>query len=598
MMQKISLNKSALNLFAFTLKKNLGFSLLASIFVFIVSPIYIYNVIQEYLFTYSKLIYQFDNMLVIFSTVMAVATMLFFMVLLYINFSFLFNKSASDYFHALPLKRWELLSARFSGSFVAAVIPLTVGYIGTYVISLFDFVEANSVKVINAYLFTLLMMLLLGLFTLLFIITAGGIFDSLISLFAVNIGVPIIVSYIISLCTEHIYGFTFEGDLDTSILTFTTPFGYALIKLLIVLTGEGKFFALTGGDESYTVKSLLGTIAAIIILAAVLFIIFKRRKSEKLGGSYAFKFVPEVIGLIISSIGLFFFGYIFGEDPHNLMYWVMGTVGAIITAVVYSLIINRGFKKVKRAIIVGAIASVVLIGVNMGIKFDITGYRYNLPTAEKIESVKIQSGVMNINVRNIDLAVELNRAIVNEHNEDYLGSDRTNVFTFTYTLKNGKTLTRRYDVETGIAKEQKSRLIAEEYSRSILEEFNEFKKKKADSWSLNGYLYNNREYMGNFEANISEEKAEEFVVAYATDLKTYGNQYFVDLADVGLSSLMISGNKAVNTYQEIDRDGELSTHTDYEDFYISVENYEKFYNVKKVLSTVQYELIPEDTEKY
>lgn len=598
MMQKISLNKSALNLFAFTLKKNLSFSLLASIFVFIVSPIYIYNVIKDYLYDYSKLIYQFDNMLVIFATVMAVAIMLFFMALLYINFSFLYNKSASDYFHALPLKRWELLSVRFLGTYIAAVIPLTVGYIGTYIISLLDFVEANSTNIINSYLFTLLMMLLLGLFTLLFIITAGGIFDSLISLLAVNIGVPIIVAFIISLCEEHIYGFVYESDLETSVLTYTTPFGYALIKLLMVLTGEGRFFALTGGSETFSFKSLLGTIAAIIILTAVLFISFKRRRSEKLGGSYAFKFMPELIGLIVSAIGLFFFGYLFGEEPKNPMYWIMGSVGAIISAVVYSLIINRGFKKVKRAIVVGAIAAAVLICVNLGIKFDITGYRYNLPTAEKIASVKIQSGNMDIDVRNTDLAVELNRAIVNEHKDDYLGNDRTNVFTFEYTLKDGRTVTRRYSVETGIAESQKSRLIAEEYTRSILEEFNEFKKKKADSWSLSGYLYNNREYMGNFEANISEEKAEEFIVAYTTDLKDYGNQYFVDLADVGLSSLMISGNKAVNTYQEFNKYGELSTHTDYEDFWISVENYEKFESVKKVLSTVRYELIPEDKEKY
>ncbi len=588
MMQKISLNKSAFNVFGFTLKKNLGFSLVAAILSIMVSPVYIYSVIKDYLSSYSKLIYRFENMQILFSTLMAIAATLFLIILLFINFSFLFSKSASDYFHALPLKRWELLVARFMASFVSSLIPLTVGYIGTFAITLLSFVEANPFLCIKAYLFTVLMMLLLGLFTLIFIIISGGVFDSIIGFVAVNLGLPIIVAYISNLCAEHIYGFVGDLDFEAGILSYTTPFAYPLIKLLLGLTGEGAFFS---------IKSILGSIAQIIIWGGISVILYKNRKAEKLGGSYAFKFMPELIGLIVSAIGLFFFGYLFGESPANAIYWIMGSIGAIITAVVYSLIINRGFKKVKKAIAFGGLASLVLICVNLGIKYDITGYRYNLPKAEQIESVNIQSGVIDINVRNIDLALELNRSIVNEHSDDYLGNDRTNMFTFEYTLKDGRTVTRRYSVETKIAKEEKSRLIAEEYSRSLVEEFNEFKEKKADSWTLSGYLYDSYQYIGSFETHISEEKVEELVKAYATDIKSYGNNYFIDMADAGLSSVLISGNKVVNTYYEEDSFGGFKQHTDYEDYFISVDNYEKFETFSKVLSTIEYEIIPEG-EKY
>ena len=57
MMQKTSLNKVPYNIFLFTFKKSLGFSLVASILALLVSPIYLYSVITNYIENYNKLIY-------------------------------------------------------------------------------------------------------------------------------------------------------------------------------------------------------------------------------------------------------------------------------------------------------------------------------------------------------------------------------------------------------------------------------------------------------------------------------------------------------------------------------------------------------------
>ncbi len=588
MTQKTSLNKTPFNIFVFTLKKNLGFSLVAAILAVMISPVYLYSVITNYVEDYSKLIYNYDNLFLSFAVIMAVAVMAFFMVLLYINFSYLYNKSASDYFHALPLKRSSLLFARFSGGFVAALIPLTVGYIGAYALSFLDIVSSNRTAIVEAYIFTVLMMLMLGLFTLLFIITAGGVFDSILSLLAVNIGIPIIVAFVYTLCEQHLYGFTYSANYDTNILSYTTPFGYALVRLLMGLGGVEQ--------SMFTPIHIFGIIDAIALFGALDVIAYNRRKSEKVGGSYAFKAIPEIIGFIIASLGLFVMGSIFGEEPSEIPFWIAGIVGACLAAVIYSLIINRGFKKVKRAIIVGVAASIVLIITNFGIMFDIFGWKYNLPTADEIESVTIQSSATVIDVKNIDLAVEFNETIVKEHTENPL--DRSNRFTFEYTLKNGKTVRRQYEVETEIAKDLKARLIGEEYSKQLLEQFNEFKEKDVEAWELNGYVYESGKYLGNFDITVSQEKAEELVKAYCEDLKTYGNKYFVNHTTYADGSLHIYGRVLIKEDVEILADGTERYYSDYEDFTVNIENYETFKNVMAVLDTIEYELDTTNAEKY
>lgn len=589
MMQKTSLNKIPFNIFLFTFKKNLGFSLVASILSLLISPIYLYSVITNYINDYGKLIYDFENLFVTFAVLMAVAATAYLIVLLYINFNYLYNKSASDYYHALPLKRSGLLFSRFFGSYLSAVLPVTVGYIGAYALTFLDIVSANRVAIIEAYIYTLIMLAVLGLFSLLFIITAGGVFDSILSLVALNIGLPIIAFYIATLCEENLYGFTYSANYDTNILSYTTPFGYALMKLLLTMDGEQTLL---------TPLRIFGMADMLALFGALNVILYTRRKSEKLGGSYSFKFIPEIIGLIIAALGLFVFGYIFAEDSRNIVYWLAGAVGAVLAAVIYSLIINRGFKKVKRAIVVGVIASVILIITNLGIKFDIFGWKYNLPEIEEIQNVSVQSGGTAIDVKNIQLALDFNNAIIREHDENYSENDTTNHFRIAYVLKNGKIVARSYQVETEIAKEYKARLVSEEYSRQIIEEFDAFKNKKVEAWELTGYIYEKGEYKGRFDTVIDAAKVEELVTAYAEDLKTYGSRYFDNYTKNALSTVHIDGRVIIKQDTQEFGNGTVTEYTDYESYVISVENFETFKNVAKVVETIDFTLEAPDQEKY
>ncbi len=588
MTQKISLNKSVFSLFKFTLKKNLGFALIASILALLVSPFYMYGVITDYVNNYNKLIYNFGEIFMAFAVVMAIAVTAFLMVLLYINFGFLYKKSASDFYHALPLKRSELLLARFSGSFVAALIPMTLGYIGAFALTFLDFVSADRLLIVESFFYTAAMLLLLGLFTLIFIITAGGIFDSIISLLAVNVGIPIIALFVCGLCQTHLYGYTFSGDIESTVIAHTTPFGYALVRLVYNL---GDYST----DPLFTWYRVVGTVAAIVALAVVLILLYNRRKSEKVDGSYAFKFVPEFIGLIIAALGSFLLGYIFSAEPDEVGFWIFGAIGAAIAAVVYSLIINRGFRKVKKALIVAAVSISALLITNFCIQLDFFGWELALPKQDSIEKAKVYVQGENIELENITFALELNTTIIKEHNsEEYFEKYPTDLFTFTYTLKNGKEVTRRYDVESPVAQELKLELINKELPRIILEEYNEFKKLNCTDWGISINILSG-DTMEDKGGRLSPQRAEEIVNAYAKDLEQVGLDFFYSNRKMYYekSNVRLGGKVPISEETIEGKPGEFNTYTSYHEFGLNVYDLDNMPNVKKVIDSLEVEIIKE-----
>lgn len=589
MMRKISLNKSVFSVFWFTFKKNSGFTIIASVLALLVSPIYIYGVITDYIADYKRLVYNYESLFLTFAAIMAIAVTTFLMVLLYINFSFLYKKSTSDFYHALPLKRSELLLARFSGSFASALVPLTVGYIGTFGLTFLDYVSANRAIIVEAYFYTVGMLLLLGIFTLIFILTAGGIFDSIISLLAVNVGFPIIALFVMELCRTHLYGFVYNGDLEINVLSYTTPFGYALVRLCYAI---GDYYS---ADPFFTWYRVVGTVAVIIALAVFVVIIYNHRKSEKVDGSYAFKIIPELIGAIVAVIGAFIFGYIFSGDyePENAVFWIFGVIGGAIAAVLYSLIINRGFKKVKKALLVSVVSVAVMLIINLGIQFDLTGWEKALPNADEIEKVVIRVQGEDIEVNDIALAVGLNKTIVEEHYH-YDDDLRTDNFSFTYTLKNGIEVTRRYDVKIPAAKDLKVELINKELPRNILEEYNEFKARNCSDWNISIYTMLDNSTMGDVGGKITPEAAERIVKAYAKDLEEIGMDYFYSSRDYYDKTYIDLGGKEPmeeETFKE--EDGSYSTYTSYYEFSIYVYDVDLMPNVKEAVNSLEYDIIEE-----
>lgn len=578
MTQKTLLNKQFFNFFAFSLKKNLGFTILTTILTFIISPIYLYNVITNYVQHY-KPIYKFENLFNSFSCIMAVGIMAFMLIMLYINFNFLYNKTASDFFHALPLKRWHILTARFISCYISALLPLTVGYLGTYALTRLNYVQYTPGKMLPSFLFTALMMFVLGLFSLLFIITSGNVFDSIISILAINIGIPIIATFTLYLCEYHLFGFSVSLAIE-DLFSYTTPFGFAILGLAKFLYGYTNF-------KLFTVGSVVGITLFTIIIAVLAILAYNKRKSEKAGNAYAFKLIPEIIGLIISAIGLFLITTIFSYNEPTLLFWVIGTIGAVLSGVVYYLIINRGFKKIKRAVVVSLLSVIILLAVNFGIKLDIIGWQKNIPEVSEISSVTVVYAGAKVETNNIKLVNKMHTEIVNYHINNQGKKENATPIEFEYTLKNGKILNRYYEVAFESAKNERKEFLNKEFSANLLNEYNSTKE-NCKNWTIEGSLVDQEKgVIGSYsEKNVDPEIIEKLVLAYIKDVENCEHDFILQYSNKKTSlNCYITGE--ISRKQEFDF-GEDRYYSSY--YGISIGNLDLTPNLKAELEKLNLEI--------
>lgn len=541
MMLKTSSNKvnPFLNMALFTFKKNLGFTAITTLLSLLISPVYLINVMNNYWeYRNSTDIYPFsEELMPAVLIVMAIGATAFGWLLLIINFNFLNNKSASDSYHSLPITRAELFIARFVPSYISALIPLTAGYIGMFGISLMKNVEVDISLLWQSYFYTVVLMLLCLAFSMIFIIASGCVFDSIVSFLAINIGMPIIILLVLSLCEETLFGY-YRVD-SYNALEFGTPFGYAIYGLVKLVNWQSKTAAFTW----------LGLILTLAVTAALIFLcifLYRRRKSEKAGEAFAFKFMPVIISIIISVIAYFFFGAVFGEDYHSPMYIIMGAVGAVLAAVIYNAIIHRGFKKIKNAVILGLCSLVLVAGVNVSVALDIFGFESYVPAADNIVSASVNyRGLTVTENEDFGYILDLHKAIVtaNKNNElenetaipeiDYTQFlyDDTDVDKYEdyyeyirifYTLKGGKTIEREYHIKNKTLMDEKIVLVQKGLAKAVKSEFELMPGK---FYTLSGYDEER------FEIELSVEEATALINAYARDLESATYDYFTLSAD-------------------------------------------------------------------
>lgn len=547
MMLKTSSNKvnPFLNMALFTFKKNLGLTAITTLLSLLISPVYLINVMNNY-WEYRDAIdiYPFTEQLLPAAViVLAIGATAFGWLLLIINFNFLNNKSASDSYHALPITRAELFIARFAPSYISALIPLTAGYIGMFGISLMKNVEFDTALLWQCYFYTAILMLLCLAFSMIFIIASGCVFDSIVSFLAVNIGVPVIILLVLSLCEDTLFGYYMVDAYDG--LQYGTPFGYAIYGLAKLVAWQSKAAA-------FTWLELILTLAVIAALFVVCILLYKRRKSEKAGEAFAFRFMPVIISIIISVIAYFFFGYIFGEDYYSLMYIIMGAVGAVLAAVIYNTIIHRGFKRIKNAAILGLCSLILVAGVNLSVALDIFGFESYVPAADNIVSASVNyRGETVTETEDFGYILDLHQAIVEANKNNELENETANPENVTqllyddvdsekyedyreyiriyYTLKGGKTVEREYHIKNKLLIDEKIVLVQKGLTKAFKEEFEAMERK---FYSLSGY---DKEH---FEIEISGEEATALINAYVRDLENVTPEYFVTANDW---SLYLSG---------------------------------------------------------
>lgn len=580
---KTSSNKphTALNLFAFTLKKNLGFTIITSVLVLLFSPIFILNTINNYydFEDTTRVMYNVtDEILPAAAVILAVAAMFVAWLLQMINFNYLNQKSGSDAFHSMPITKAGLLFSRTAASYIGGVVPLTIGYIGMACIGALKYVELDYLLLGKCYLHTLLMMLFCLAFSQLFILASGCVFDSIVSFLAVNIGLPVIILLIYGLCEDTLFGYYVT---DYYLATYGSPFALSAYSLIMLVLQE---------------KTTLSLITYLIIIVATVGLfcinafVYNIRKSEKAGETFAFRFMPLIISTILSFVSYFIFGYVFDEYTGSLIYIIMGIIGATLVSLIYNVIVNRGFKRLKKAIIPIAIALVLIFGATASVQFDLMGYESYVPAICNIKKVEVFFDGDTITVtepNNFMYVNELHNAIVKAYENYELSDEDSHVERFdengelyamfdvstalstieiNYTLKGGKSVSRRYYVQNEELLEEKMAFVKNCFADGIKKNFMD---NIGNVFTLDG------EYNGkNVQLNITRDEALALVDAYVLDLKSVDERYLITDTYT---------NWWLNT-QLVTKDG-----TDYRYYSMAIGDFHFFENTQQVLSEMNIE---------
>ncbi len=459
MMLRTSSNKlnPAFGMFKITLKRNIGIIILTVIGTLMLCPGYLMLIlVRSYGSDLGKVVIDFNVMFIILGAISSIVSAVAAVAYNIINFSYLYSKKSGDVFHSAPLTRTELLLSRGMASIVSTLIPVMVGYIAISCVAVaVPMVEANFGILAVCFFYNILIMLVAWAISLLFIVCAGTAFDFVISFGIVNGGMLLLPVIISAIAEETLFGY--DSSSIYVIMKWMSPVYFCGFSLSVFINRVDNF--INGGNTAdfklFTSNEyimLAISLVLIVGITALTIFLYSRRRSEKAGNAYAFKFLYIIASLILSFEVAYGLGMLFSQFSLGIVFWVFAVISALLSAVIFGAISERGFKQVKKSLIIGAISAVALILVNLSLQLDILGFETRVPKVKNIESVTVTVAGYTVELSDDDIkyAAALHRKIIEDYDDaiHYLSSGEGEGIVseahFTYTLKNGTKVNREY----------------------------------------------------------------------------------------------------------------------------------------------------------
>ena len=462
----------------------------------------------------------------------------------YMSFSYLYKKNSSDVFHALPITRAKLLISRAAASFVTVAVPVTLGYASLFALTAFYPTCALGTfsQIFSAYIVNIVCMAAISSYSLIFIICAGSTFDLILSFAGFNAGSLVIGFMIADLASENLSGYSSQSMAD--IFKFTSFPAYCGIGAARFAEGDGYAGYLPGKNAGYIICTLL--FALFFFAASVL--LYNRRKAERGGQPYAYKFIYVVCSIIAGVCGGYILSPIFVFVSGSRLLSVIGivsfAVGATLTAVVYGAVTERGFKKFTNSLIYGGISLAVYLVVFAVIANGAFGFSSRIPDEKNIESAFIEYRGYSIELDNAGPVIALHKAIIEKDADDF-NIDNVDTyheqFMIIYNLKDGGKFYREYfaDIE---------KVGGEMFSVLNSNERFEDWYKALDGVRESGLYINVFDENGDsFDCKVTKEDCKNLIKIYKEEFKTKGME-IVNANKTGDISVYLQG--VGNSYDE------------------------------------------------
>ena len=311
-------------------------------------------------------------------------------------FSYLHSRQKVDFYHSIPMKRGQL----FLNNYMAGIVMVLPSYLLMYALAaaigaalgvhnaiggaeaVFS-IAANSLFFLLIYTISVLATVLTGN-TILAVLLDGWMLFSLPA-------AALIASGLGELFFDHWNG---SGLINWILLNMSPVFLYFAVG-----SDDFNFLGMVSYEKAaQAFPMLLIVLLVTLALAALSYVLFGCRKSERAGTAIAFeglKLPLKCYMVLVISLG---FGLIFQALGGNFWIWfglLAGTaLGHILIEMIYHFDFRAAFAHWKTMIVL-AVAAVMII---LGAKNDVLGYDTWLPNPEKVEAACFRTGFGNDNI--------------------------------------------------------------------------------------------------------------------------------------------------------------------------------------------------------
>lgn len=373
-------------------------------------------------------------------------------------FSYMMNTRSTGAMHALPIRRGGLFATHFLTGFAMLVA-------GNLFIALLTWLAAVAVgmPLSQALLTWLVMVTVLELFfmalaTLCAVLT-GWLLAVPVLYAAANGGVIALTMLGRVVASLLLRGYSFESDV-TAPVRWLTPV-YQMFHGLCQSVYSSWRYELTNdqvpsGLTATGWQTLLWYGLAALVLLALSYFLYTRRKSELSGDPVAFRWLRPVFRLGIGLAGglaagllLYYIVVLYTENESNPLSRLCVCL-VLMGAICYfaaAMLVNKSLKVFRRGWKGAVLTAAVLVLLCVGIRADLFGYSRWLPAQDEILEVRAQVGVCDLDYDDDPAAIEavlrLHEAILDAGEQEHDDMDMRH-FIVRYRLRDGRTVSRQY----------------------------------------------------------------------------------------------------------------------------------------------------------
>ena len=385
-------------------------------------------------------------------------------------FKYTNEEKSSSFIHGLPISKRKLYITNILTGIVMYVIPFLVNLI---IILLLNLGEMGKYLQFADIMKWFGVCMLYNTIFFAFATSIGTFCASKIShgiLTYILMYAPVGVLVLTSAITENIlYGFK---GLSSNFEEFTKlPF----IKIIEDFREMSSYYL--SQTIEFETSTIIIYITSIIVMLVLGYFIYKKRKLEITKEFIAFKgiriFVKYAATFLVNLLSYMYFYDVIGK--HNIRTLLASFIITLIAYLIIEMILKKTYKVFKS--IIGFIIYAVVITITFVIlNTGAFGYETRIPKAEDVEEVsfKVRNETINFKEKqNIENIIDFQQKLVDEKKKGYTE------YTLEYKLKDGRKITRKYDINNSLYKEELNKILtSDEYYEGKIKQIEDVQKIK------------------------------------------------------------------------------------------------------------------------